>query len=87
MTKVNFTLLEVSEITGLNLSRINAWIEREWVTPQGSEMLDEEDIARLQLIHELQSNLGANEEAIPLILHLLDQLCYVQNVLRKRVVK
>ena len=87
MTKVKFTLMQVSKITGLNPSKINAWIDMEWITPQGSGSLDQEDIARLRLIHELQFNFGANEEAIPLILHLLDQLCYVQNVLRKGVLK
>ena len=85
MTKVYFTLLEVSEITGLNISSMKAWIDKEWVTPQGTEVLDQEDMGRLRLIHELQVDLGANEEAIPIILHLLDQLYYVQNRLRRGV--
>ena len=87
MTKMKFTLMQASKITGLNSSKINAWIDMEWITPQSSGLLDQEDVARLRLIHELQSNLGVNEEAIPLILHLLDQLCYVQNMLRNGVLK
>ena len=79
--------MQASNITGLNSSKINAWIDMEWITPQSSGLLDQEDVARLRLIHELQSNLGVNEEAIPLILHLLDQLCYVQNMLRNGVLK
>ncbi len=82
MTNERYTLLEVSKQTGLDPARIDAWIAMEWVSPQASEALDQEDIARLRLIHELQHDLGANEEAIPLILHLLDQLCHIQEVLR-----
>lgn len=83
MISDRYTLLEVSKLTGLDSSKIGAWIAMEWVSPQATEALDQEDIARLRLIHELQHDLGANKEAIPLILHLLDQLCYVQGVLRK----
>lgn len=83
MNNDKFTLLEVSKLTGLELSRIDAWIIKEWVVPEASEALDQEDIARLRLIHELQNDLGVNEEAIPLILHLLDQLCYMQAALFK----
>lgn len=83
MTSDRYTLLEVSKLTGLDLSKIDAWIAMEWVSPQASQALDQEDIARLRLIHELQHDLGANKEAIPLILHLLDQLCYIQEALRK----
>ena len=87
MMKAHFTLLEVSQITGLSISSMKAWIDKEWVTPQATQVLDHEDMARLLLIHELQVDLGANEEAIPIILHLLDQLYYVQNRLHNGVSK
>ena len=82
MINNKFTLIEVSNITGLEIVRINNWITKEWISPFGSETLDLEDIARLHLINELQNDFGANEESIPLILHLIDQLCYVQENLR-----
>lgn len=37
-------------------------------------LLDEEDIARARLIWELQKEFGVNDEAVPIILHLIDQL-------------
>ncbi len=49
----------------------------EWVKPpdvENTENLDEEDLGRLQLIHELRDRLGVNDESIPIILHLVDQL-------------
>ena len=83
MKKSTFTLIEVSRLTGLDHSRISTWIAREWVSPPRPEVFDHEDIARLRLIQELQQDFGANEEAIPLILHLVDQLCHTQKLLRQ----
>lgn len=37
--------------------------------------LDEQDVARIYLIDELRRNFGVNDEGIPLILYLIDQLC------------
>lgn len=41
-------------------------------------LLDEEDLARAKLIRELQEVFGVNDEAIPIILHLLDQLYFLK---------
>ena len=83
MKKVTFTLLEASEVTGLDQLVIGTWVSREWILPATADVLDQEDIARLRLIHELQHDFGSNDEAIPLILHLVDQLCYFQEQLRR----
>ena len=83
MKKVTFTLLEVSNLTGLNQAVIATWIEKEWLFPPAPGILDQEDVARLRLIHELQHDFGANEDAVPLILHLVDQLCHFQEQLRR----
>lgn len=83
MKKITFTLLEVSNLTGFDQAVIADWISKEWVSPPAPDVLDQEDIARLRLIHELQNDFGANENAIPLILHLVDQLCHFQEQLRR----
>jgi chaperone modulatory protein CbpM len=83
MTKTTFTLSEVSSLTGLSITLIDTWIEREWISPIAAETLDHEDVARLRLIHELQDDFGANEDAIPLILHLMDQLCHIKAQLHR----
>jgi chaperone modulatory protein CbpM len=69
-----FTLLEVVRITGLERSEIISFIQKEWILPPETEILDEEDVARIRLIRELKDDFGVNDEAIPLILHLLDRL-------------
>jgi chaperone modulatory protein CbpM len=82
LNKKVFSLVETANFTGLDKEEIGGWIAKEWVTPTLGNALDEEDIARLQLIHQLLYDFGSNEEAIPLILHLVDQLYYLRNQLR-----
>ena len=78
-----FTLLEASNFTGLEQALIEKWIAENWISPAAPESLDQEDIARLRFIHELQHDFGSNDAAIPLILHLVDQLCHFQEQLRR----
>jgi len=83
MSKTFFTVTEVSRMTGLNREQITTWIERQWVTPPEPTHLDREDVARLELIHDMIDDFGANEEAIPVILHLVDQLYGLREELRR----
>jgi chaperone modulatory protein CbpM len=73
-----FPDLEVVEIT--------SWIEYRWVRPQaeadGGWTFHEIDIARLRFIHEMRRDLGVNDEAIPLVLNLLDQVYGLRDALR-----
>jgi chaperone modulatory protein CbpM len=43
----------------------------------------DEDIRRAHLIVELQRDFGVNDDAIPIILHLIDQLHAMQRVLKR----
>ena len=74
-------LHEVSEYCGVSTTTIVHFIEEEWITPIDHElqMLDEEDVSRILLIQDLQEKFGVNEEGIPLILHLIDQINYIMN--------
>jgi chaperone modulatory protein CbpM len=83
-THRKFTRVEAFEVTGLGASALAEFIEREWILPVDRELLDEEDLARIRLIQELRVDLGANDEAVPLILHLLDQLYRLRNLLQSR---
>ena len=69
-----FTLIEVSNLTGLELSRITKWITKEWLSLVESEILDREDIARLRLIHDLQHASSLAPKSFPIILHLMMNL-------------
>jgi chaperone modulatory protein CbpM len=70
---------EISEICGIPSTIIVHFIEEEWVSPidQELKMLDEEDVCRILLINDLKERFGVNDEAVPVILHLVDQLNFI----------
>lgn len=72
---------EISLVCGIEVTTIVHFIEEEWLKPidPESRMLDEEDVCRLLLIHDLQERFGVNAEGIPVILHLVDQLNFLIN--------
>jgi chaperone modulatory protein CbpM len=56
---------------------IERWIVNAWVRPDGrigAWSFQEIDVARIRLIRELRDELAVNEDALPVVLSLLDQL-------------
>jgi chaperone modulatory protein CbpM len=57
---------------------LTAWIERRWVEPEpdlaGGWVFQAIDVARVRLIHDLRRDLDVSEDAIPVVLALLDQI-------------
>lgn len=53
---------------------LEAWIESGWLMPIEADAFSDADLARARLICDLQRGLGCNDEAVPIILHLLDQM-------------
>ncbi len=82
--KKKFIVAEVSEKLRMDSKFILHCIQAQWISPSSPKMmeLDEEDIARLQLIRDLKEGFGANDEAIPVILHLLDQIYSLRRVIQ-----
>ena len=73
---MRFSIEELASRSGLSSEIIINFVSNNWVNPVDSENLifDEEDLARIMLIYELQHVMGINDEGIPVILHLIDQL-------------
>jgi chaperone modulatory protein CbpM len=62
---------------GLSQVELIHWVERGWVIPDTAEsgfVFHEIDIARVRLIHDLRSDMDVGEDAISLVLSLLDQV-------------
>jgi chaperone modulatory protein CbpM len=61
----------------LDRENVEAWIEAGWLIP-GNEgkkwVFSGVDIARAQLIRDLKTDMGVNDEGVAIILNLLDQL-------------
>ena len=63
---------------------LKVWIERSWVLPvnqEGAYFFDDADLARARLIAELHSDLEVNDEAMPVVLRLLDQVYTLRKAL------
>ncbi|MBN9030800.1 MAG: hypothetical protein BGO05_30055 [Rhizobiales bacterium 63-7] len=75
---------EFLETFGLQVQVLDVWIEQQWLIPEKTPSgmrFREIDVARARLIRELQSEIGANDAGIDVILHLMDQLHGMRRVL------
>lgn len=71
---------------GLGSDELRRWIAERWVRPESRTegyVFHEVDVARVQLIRELRYDLAIDEEALPVVLHLLDQVYALRRRLRQ----
>ena len=68
---------EFLAFSGLQIQTLDFWVEQQWLVPvetaSGAEF-SSADVARAHLIRDLKGDLGANDEGIAVILHLMDQI-------------
>ena len=72
-----WTLQQVVAEMEVSEGEVTGWIRQSWVLPikkDGALLFDEVDRARIKLIVELRRDLEVNDEAIPVVLRLLDQV-------------
>lgn len=74
-------MMDIISVTALfpDLSQVEVtnWVERGWVIPDTAETgleFHEIDVARVRLIHDLRRDMEIGEDAISLVLSLLDQV-------------
>jgi chaperone modulatory protein CbpM len=75
----------VARFTDLGEAELVSWIERGWVRPERAEpdwIFEDIDVARVRLVHDLRHAMALNEDTIPLILSLLDQVYDLRDRLR-----
>ena len=63
---------------------IDLWVDAGWLAPRGASgewTFSEIDLARTRLIQDLTRDLGVNDEGIPIILSLVDQLLGLRRAL------
>ena len=81
-----WTLEEVIAEVEVGDSDVSEWITQNWVLPieeDGLLLFDEADLARVKLIVELRRDLEVNDEAIPVVLRLLDQVYSLRRTLEE----
>lgn len=65
------------QLHGLQREDLARWIDNAWVRPEGTPgqyLFHDIDVARVRLILELRDEMQVNEDALPVVLLLLDQL-------------
>jgi chaperone modulatory protein CbpM len=80
----------VALFADLPQTELTSWVARGWVQPDTSDPDQGEagwefhaiDVARVQLIHDLNRSMEVGEETMPLVLSLLDQVYTLRGTLR-----
>ena len=73
----------------LDSDAIDLWVDAGWLAPRhasGEWTFSEIDLARTRLIQDLTRDFGVNDEGIPIILDLVDQLHGLRRALGEMLV-
>ncbi len=73
-------------LRGLDRNELSLWVENRWVLPEqrgGTLFFREVDVARVELIREIRHDFAVDDEAVPLVLGLLDQVYELRRHLRR----
>ena len=71
----------LQQVRGLERRELESFVARGWVRPENGQF-DEIDVARVRLIIELRNEMAVEEDTIPLVLSLLDDLYETRRRLR-----
>ena len=76
----------LERFAGLDRIELLRWVENRWVLPErrgGGWVFHEVDVARVELIIEIRREWALDEDAMPLVLGLLDQVYDLRRQLRR----
>ncbi len=76
----------LSRLAGLERGELQNWVENRWVLPEqhgDTWLFHEVDVARVELILEIRHEFAIDDEALPLVLGLLDQVYGLRRQLRR----
>jgi chaperone modulatory protein CbpM len=74
------------QLEGLDRGELIRWVENRWVLPERRDqtwLFHEVDVARVELILDIRQEFAIDEEALPLVLGLLDQVYDLRRQLRR----
>ncbi len=66
----------VAKVQHVTVTRLRVWVRQGWIRPTAKvkEGYSEADMARAALIRDLEDKLGFDEEQVPVLLNLIDQI-------------
>ena len=75
----------IARFPDLDVVELTAWIEQGWVRPDPIEetewVFEAIDLARIGLIYDLRRGLGVQEDTVPMVLSLVDQVYELRSTL------
>jgi chaperone modulatory protein CbpM len=71
----------LEQVRGLDRPQLDSFVAQGWVRPENGQF-DEIDVARVRLIVELRNEMAVEDDTIPLVLSLLDDLYETRRRLR-----
>jgi chaperone modulatory protein CbpM len=76
----------IARLQKVSVLELRSWVEWGWIRPAcagGEPDWSEADAARAALIADLRENMGINEEAMPVVLNLIDQVYGLRHELKR----
>jgi chaperone modulatory protein CbpM len=76
----------LDRLVGLDQRELVRWVENRWVLPERhgeTWLFHEVDVARVELILEIRHKFAIDDEAVPMVLGLLDQVYGLRRQLRR----
>jgi chaperone modulatory protein CbpM len=73
-------------LRGLERRELVRWVENRWVLPERRAetwVFHEVDVARVELIFEIRRDFAIDDEAMPVVLSLLDQVYGLRRQMRR----
>jgi chaperone modulatory protein CbpM len=66
----------LSRVERLTVTRLRVWVAQGWIKPASAaaQIYSEADLARAVLICNLEDELGFDEDDVPVLLNLIDQI-------------
>ena len=66
----------VAKVQQLTVTRLRVWVRQGWIRPaaKAEQPFSDADMARAALIRDLEDKLGFDEEQVPVLLNLIDQI-------------
>jgi len=80
------TFEAVCVVAELEPDELERWIHERWVLPESGTagwVFHEVDVARIRLIKEMRHDLAIDEEAMPVVLRILDQVYALRRRLKE----
>jgi chaperone modulatory protein CbpM len=83
MIDLDALLTELPDVSEVEITR---WVSRGWVRPANGDApwhFADIDIARVRLIRDLRHDMAIGDEALPVVLSLLDQVYALRGQIRR----